>query len=358
MSGIDQKTAKGQPQELVLDCPDDFHVHFRQGPLLSACVAATARQFGRALAMPNTLPPLTKTAAVAAYRGQLNAAAEDLEFTPLVAFYLTESTTVAEVDEAWNSGVASACKLYFRGATTHADEAVRDLAPLRPVLAKMEKLSMPLCIHGELPQEGVDVFDREQVFIERTLIPLRRDYPGLRVIFEHITTAAAAAYVAEAEDNLGATITPQHLLYTRTDMLGFGMRPHLYCMPILKRERDRDALIKAATGDCPRFFLGTDSAPHIQEAKESACGCAGCFSAPSALELYAQVFERVGSLDRLEAFAAHNGADFYRLERNSGKARLRRQPWTLPDSVELGGQSIIPLAAGATLEWRFIGREI
>ena len=357
MSALDRKTAPGQPRELILDCPDDFHVHFRQGPLLPACVAATARQFGRALAMPNTLPPLTQTAAVADYRGQLDAAAGELEFTPLVAFYLTESTTAAEVAEAWKSGVASACKLYFFGATTHADEAVRDLAPLRPVLAEMEKLSMPLCIHGELPQEGIDVFDRESVFIERILIPLRRDYPALRVIFEHITTAAAAAYVAEADDNLGATITPQHLLYHRTDMLGSGLRPHLYCMPILKRERDRDALIEAATGDCPRFFLGTDSAPHAQEAKESACGCAGCFSAPAALELYAQAFERAGRLDRLNAFAAHKGADFYRLKRNSGTVRLRRQPWAVPERIELGGQSMIPLAAGATLQWRFIGRE-
>ena len=187
---------------------------------------------------------------------------------------------------------------------------------------------------------------------------MRRDYPGLRIVFEHITTAAAAAYVAEAGENLGATITPQHLLYNRTDMLGSGMRPHLYCMPILKRERDRNALVEAATGDCPRFFLGTDSAPHAQGDKESACGCAGCFSAPAALELYAQAFERAGRLDRLEAFAAHNGADFYRLERNSGKVRLCRQSWAVAERVELGGQSTIPLAAGTTLEWRFIGREV
>ncbi len=357
MSGAERNPPAGPPQELILDCPDDFHVHFRQGPQLPAYVAATARQFGRALAMPNTLPPLTSIAAVADYRGQLIAAAGDLQFSPLVALYLTESTRAAEVTEAWKVGVAGACKLYFRGATTHADQAVRDLAPLRPVLAEMEKLSMPLCIHGELPEEGIDVFDRERLFIERTLIPLRRDYPGLRVVFEHITTAAAAAYVAEADDNFGATITPQHLLYDRTDMLGSGLRPHLYCMPILKRGRDRDALIEAATGDCRRFFLGTDSAPHAREAKESACGCAGCFSAPTALELYAQAFERAGRLDCLEAFAAHNGADFYGLERNPGKVRLHRQPWSVPERLELGGQSLIPLAAGTALEWRFIGRE-
>ena len=357
MSDTKQKALKGRPQELTLDCPDDFHVHFRQGSMLPSCVAETARQFGRALAMPNTMPPLTSAAAVAGYLERLGAAAGGLEFTPLVALYLTESTTAAEVSAAWNSGVVSACKLYFRGATTHADEAVRDLTPLRPVLAGMEKLSVPLCIHGELPLEGVDVFDREQFFIDRTLIPLRRDYPELRVIFEHITTAEAAAYVAEADENLGATITPQHLLYHRTDMLGSGMRVHLYCMPILKRERDRDALVEAATGDCPRFFLGTDSAPHARGAKESACGCAGCFSAPAALELYAQAFERVGRLDRLEAFSAHNGADFYRLKRNSGKVRLRRQPWVVPERVDLGGQSVVPLAAGTTLEWRFVGRE-
>jgi dihydroorotase len=342
---------------LTITRPDDWHLHLRDGAAMADVLPLTARQFARAIVMPNLKPPVTTTAAAQAYRARILAALPaGLRFEPLMTLYLTDNTSVEEVRRAKASGFVHGVKLYPAGATTHSDAGVTDLARCSAALAEMEKLDLPLLIHGEVTQRHVDVFDREKFFIDQQLIPLRRDFAALRVVFEHITTREAAEYVRDADGRIGATITAHHLLYNRGRMFAdaegrTGMRPHYYCLPVLKRETHRQALLAAASGGSPRFFLGTDSAPHPKGEKESACGCAGCFTAASALQMYAMAFEEAGALDRLEAFAAHHGADFYGLPRNVERVTLRRQSWRVPAELPLGGASLVPLAAGETLPW-------
>jgi dihydroorotase len=306
--------------------------------------------------MPNLKPPLTTTALAGEYRQRiLDARPEGSDFEPLMTLYLTDNTSAEEIARAVDSGFVRAVKLYPAGATTHSDAGVTDLAKCYPALEAMQRLSLPLCVHGEVTDRDIDLFDREKVFIEDKLIPLRRDFPALRVVFEHITTQDAADYVREARGEIGATITAHHLLYNRNAIFQGGVRPHWYCLPVLKRERHRQALVAAATSGNPRFFLGTDSAPHARHDKESDCGCAGCYTAWHAMELYATAFDRAGALDRLEGFASHFGADFYRLPRNTGMVTLERAEQVIPASLPFGGRELVPLAAGETLGWRFAG---
>jgi dihydroorotase len=345
---------------LTLIRPDDWHLHLRDGDALRAVVAATARQFARAIVMPNLKPPVTTVAQAAAYRERILAALRATDggdpacagFEPLMTLYLTDRTQPDEVRRARESGFVHAVKLYPAGATTNSDAGVTSIAAVRPVLAAMEEVGLPLLIHGEVVDPAVDVFDREKVFIDEVLAPMRRDFPALRVVFEHITTREAAEYVAQADGAIAATITAHHLLYERNALFRGGMRPHWYCLPILKRETHRRALLEAATSGSPRFFLGTDSAPHARHLKEHACGCAGCYTAPHAIELYAAAFESVGALDRLEGFASLHGPDFYGLPRNSGRITLRRETWTVPESLPFGDGTIVPLASGEALDWR------
>ncbi len=341
------------PDEISLVRPDDWHLHLRDGDALAAVVAASAAQFARAIVMPNLKPPVTTCAQALAYRERILAALPaGSDFTPLMTLYLTDNTPPAEIRAAWDSGLVQAVKLYPAGATTNSDAGVTDMARVAPALEAMQALGMPLLVHGEVTDADIDVFDREQAFIDRVMIPLRRDFPGLRIVFEHITTAEAAHYVRDAEDGIAATITAHHLLYNRNAIFSGGLRPHWYCLPVLKRERHRLALLEAATGGNPRFFLGTDSAPHAQRLKEHAAACAGCYTAPHALELYAAAFELAGALDRLEGFASLHGPAFYRLPVNTGRVTLRRSPWTIPESLPFPGDAIVPLAAGETLAWR------
>ncbi|GIX35146.1 MAG: dihydroorotase [Lysobacteraceae bacterium] len=341
---------------LTLTRPDDWHLHLRDGAALVSVVPHSARQFARALVMPNLKPPVTTTAQAQAYRERiLEALPADADFQPWMSLYLTDTTPAAEIERAAASGVVLAVKLYPAGATTNSQAGVTDLRRCRGALEAMERLGMPLCVHGEVTDPEVDVFDREKVFIERVLIPLRRAFPGLRVVFEHITTQEAADYVRQAEGEIAATITAHHLLYNRNAIFQGGLRPHWYCLPVLKRERHRSALLQAATSGNPRFFLGTDSAPHARDDKESACGCAGCYTALHAMELYAEAFDAAGALDRLEGFASHFGADFYRLPRNAGRITLQRAEQVIPASLPFGGRELVPLAAGETLGWRFVG---
>jgi dihydroorotase len=341
---------------LTLTRPDDWHLHLRDGAALEAVLPDTARQFARAIVMPNLKPPVTTTALAAAYRERIiKARPQGSNFEPLMTLYLTDNTSAEEIARAADSGFVHAVKLYPAGATTHSDAGVTDLARCRPALEAMQRLGLPLCVHGEVTDRAVDVFDRERVFIDTQLIPLRRDFPELRVVFEHITTQDAADYVREAAGEIGATITAHHLLYNRNALFQGGLRPHWYCLPVLKRERHREALVAAATSGNPRYFLGTDSAPHAKHDKESDCGCAGCYTALHALELYATAFERAGALDRLEGFASHFGADFYRLPRNTGTITLERQPLRIPPSLPFAGRELVPLAAGETLDWQFVG---
>ena len=359
------------PDRLELIAPDDWHLHLRDGSALDAVVAASARQFRRAIIMPNLRPPVTTVAMAAAYRDRivaaLRAASERGElarpvadaFQPLMTLYLTEATTVAEIEAARASGFVHALKYYPAGATTNSDAGVGSIDRVMPVLAAMERVGLPLLIHGEVVDADIDLFDREAVFIDRILEPLRRSMPGLKVVFEHITTRDAAHYVRDASGRadggagtLGATITAQHLLYNRNVIFTGGLRPHWYCLPVLKREQHRAALVEAATSGDARFFLGTDSAPHARLLKEHAAGCAGCYTAPHALELYATVFEAMAALDRLEAFSSRNGPAFYRLPVNAGRIVLQRAPWTVPESLPFGDGTIVPLAAGETLGWR------
>lgn len=333
--------------------PDDWHVHFRDGPSLRDTVPHTARQFGRALVMPNLQPPVTLVAQALAYRERIRAVLPPgATFEPLMALYLRENTTPEEIKRAHASPAVLGCKLYPAGATTHSALGVTDLAALEPVFAAMQALDVPLMIHGESTDPAVDVFDREAVFIQRALIPLIERFPRLRIVLEHITTTEAVDLVREGPDTLAATITAHHLRHDRNALFAGGLRPHYYCLPVLKRESHRQALIAAASSGHPRFFLGTDSAPHAVADKESACGCAGIFTAPAALEYYAEVFEQAGALARLEGFASHHGADFYRLPRNAGRVRLVAEPWEVPARYAFGGQSVIPLGAGTTLRWR------
>lgn len=338
---------------LTLLRPDDWHLHLRDGAALAAVLPHTARQFARAIVMPNLKPPVTTTAAARAYRDRILAALPaGMQFEPLMTLYLTDRTSPAEVREAKASGFVHAVKLYPAGATTNSDSGVTDLRHCWPALEAMQDCGMVLCIHGEVVDHRVDVFDREKVFIEQQLIPLRRQFPQLRVVFEHITTKDAADYVREAAGDIAATITAHHLLYNRNAIFQGGVRPHYYCLPVLKRELHREALLAAATSGNPRFFLGTDSAPHAKGAKEAACGCAGCYTALHALELYAQAFESVGALGRLEGFASLYGPDFYRLPRNQSHITLRREHWSIPAELAYGEETLVPLAAGESLSWR------
>jgi dihydroorotase len=342
-------------ERLTLTRPDDWHLHLRDGAALAAVLPDTARQFARAIVMPNLKPPITTTALAAAYRERILAARPaGSDFEPLMTLYLTDHTPVEEIARAVESGFVKAVKLYPAGATTNSDSGVTDLQRCYPVLEAMQRLGLPLLIHGEVTDPEIDLFDREKVFIDRTLIPLRRDFPALRVVFEHITTAEAADYVRTAEGEIAATITAHHLLYNRNAIFQGGVRPHWYCLPVLKRERHRAALVAAATSGNPRFFLGTDSAPHARSDKESDCGCAGCYTALHALELYATAFERAGALHQLEGFASHHGADFYRLPRNRGTITLERVKWRIPDALPFAGGELVPLAAGESLGWRLV----
>ena len=342
-------------QELQILQPDDWHLHLRDGAALALTVNATARVFRRAIVMPNLKPPVTTTAEALAYRTRILEAldpAVSRDFEPLMTLYLTDNTPPAEIVRARDSGCVHAVKLYPAGATTNSDAGVTDLDRCRPVLAEMESLGMPLLVHGEVTGPQTDVFDREKVFIDTVLAPLLGDFPALKVVFEHITTADAVAFVEAGPQNLAATITPHHLLYNRNHMLAGSIRPHFFCLPVLKRNTHQQALVRAATGGSPRFFLGTDSAPHARATKECASGCAGIYSAHAALESYAAVFEAEGALARLEGFASLNGADFYGLSRNTRRIRLRREAWQAPASLAFGDDTLVPMCAGETISWR------
>lgn len=339
--------------ELTLRRPDDWHLHLRDGAALASVVGFSAERFGRAIVMPNLKPPVATTAAAIAYRKRVLAALPRASpFTPLMTLYLTDGTVPAEIDRALAAGCVHGVKLYPAGATTHSEAGVTDIRKTFAVLERMEERGMPLLVHGETARPEVDVFDRESAFIDETLAPLIERFTRLKVVFEHITTARAAEFVAAARAGIAATITPQHLLHNRNALFAGGIRPHYYCLPILKRERDRRALVAAATGGNPRFFLGTDSAPHERSTKESGCGCAGMFTAHAAIELYAEVFEESGRLDRLEAFASHFGADFYGLPRHEERITLRRDPWVVPERYPFGDGAVVPYRAGETVAWR------
>ena len=340
------------PPSLRLARPDDWHLHLRDGAAMAAVLPATARQFARAIVMPNLKPPVVNTAQAQAYRERIVAALpEGSRFTPLMTLYLTDQTPPDEVRRAKAAGVV-AFKLYPAGATTNSDSGVTDIRQTHATLEAMQREGVLLLVHGEVTDPAVDVFDREAVFIERVMLPLRRDFPELKVVFEHITTQEAAQYVAGSDIHTAATITAHHLLFNRNAIFLGGLRPHYYCLPVLKREVHRLALVKAATSGSAKFFLGTDSAPHAAPLKEaSVCG-AGCYTAPAALELYAEGFESAGALDKLEAFASHHGADFYGLPRNDEHITLRREPWRVPEAVPFGDAQLKPLRGGETLNWR------
>jgi dihydroorotase len=339
---------------LTLGRPDDWHVHFRDGAALAAVVPHTARAFGRAIVMPNLKPPVTTVAAAGDYRARILAALPATSrFSPLMTLYLTDNTPPAEIERAKASGFVLAVKYYPAGATTNSDSGVTALDRVYPVLAAMQRFGVVLSLHGEVTDPAVDMFDRERVFVDTLLTRIVRDFPELKIVLEHVTTREAAAFVRESAANVGATITPHHLLWSRNALFaGNFLRPHLYCLPILKRETHRQALIAAATSGNPRFFLGTDSAPHAKHTKESACGCAGCYSAHAALELYAEVFEDAHALAKLEGFASHFGADFYGLPRNTDSVTLVREAWDAPPEYPFGAESLVPLRAGETMRWR------
>jgi dihydroorotase len=339
---------------LTITRPDDWHLHLRDGEPMRSVIGATARVFGRAIIMPNLEPPVTTVAAAAAYRERIAAALPPgSRFAPLLTLYLTDNTPVAEIVQARRSGFVIGVKYYPAGATTHSDLGVTTIERVYPALEAMQEHALPLLVHGEVTASEVDIFDRERVFIDQVLARIIRDFPGLKVVLEHITTREAADFIAAAPAHVGATITPQHLLQSRDALFAGGfLRPHWYCRPILKRELHRQAVLKAATGGTAKFFLGTDSAPHAREAKENACGCAGCYTAHAALELYAEAFEAAGALDKLEGFASFHGADFYGLPRNADTVTLRREAWVVPAGYAFGEQTVVPLNAGATMRWR------
>jgi dihydroorotase len=341
------------PHTLTIARPDDWHVHLRDGVEMASVVGATARVFGRAIAMPNLATPVTTTALARAYRDRILAALPaGSRFVPLMTLYLTDNTPADEIARAKASGLVHAVKYYPAGATTHSDSGVTSPARVYRAFGAMERHGIILSLHGEVTDPDVDVFDRERVFIERHLTRIVDDFPGLRIVFEHITTREGAEFVASAPANVAATITPQHLLWSRNALFAGGVRPHLFCLPVLKRETHRHALVRAAISGSPKFFLGTDSAPHAQPAKENACGCAGCYSAPVALALYAESFENARALDRLEPFASHFGADFYGLPRHPDTVTLVRDAWTVPAGYPLGERTVVPLRAGEIVPWR------
>ena len=335
--------------------PDDCHLHVRSGELLKLVAGHTASQFGRAIIMPNLKPPVTSVEQAIDYRNEiLKALPEDSEFQPLMTLYLTAATKVEEVRKVAAAEQVMAFKYYPAGATTNSENGVAEIESVYPVLECMEALGVPLLIHGEVTDAKYDIFDREKIFIDMTLESIVKRFPGLRIVLEHVTTSEAVQYVAAGNPNLAATITPQHLLFNRNAILAGGIHPHFYCLPVLKRETHRQALVQAATSGNPRFFLGTDSAPHLTVLKENSCGCAGCYTAYGALELYAEVFERADALHRLEGFASFYGADFYGLPRNSSTISLQKQPWKVPDSYGEPTSSITPLMAGEYLSWRVV----
>jgi dihydroorotase len=336
--------------------PDDWHLHLRDGAAMAAVLPFTAARFARAIVMPNLKPPVTSTAAALAYRERIMAALPaGAAFTPLMTLYLTDNTDPVEIENAKASGHVYACKLYPAGATTNSDSGVTDIRRLDDVLERMSESGMPLLVHGEVTAHHVDVFDRESHFIDEVLAPTLARFPQLRVVFEHITTARAAEFVLGARDGVAATITPQHLLHNRNALFEGGIRPHYYCLPILKTEPDRAALLAAATSGNPRFFLGTDSAPHARHTKENACGCAGMFSSHAAIELYAEAFEAIGRLDKLEGFASDFGADFYGLPRNGTRLRLERRDWSPPASYPyVEDAQLVPMRAGENVRWRLV----
>lgn len=338
---------------LTLTRPDDWHLHVRDGAAMHAVVPHTAAQFARAIIMPNLKPPVTTTAQALDYKARILAAVPaGVQFEPLMTLYLTDNLAPEEIARAKAAGIV-ACKLYPAGATTNSDFGVTDLRKIYPVLAAMQREGLLLLVHGEVTSSDIDLFDREAAFIDQQLIPLRRDFPELKIVFEHITTKEAAQYVREADRFVGATITPQHLLFNRNAIFTGGIRPHYYCLPVLKREEHRQALVQVATSGSNKFFLGTDSAPHPAHLKEHATGCAGCYSAHAALELYATAFEAAGALDKLEGFASFHGPDFYGLPRNTGTVTLVKESWTPPESFAFGeGAQLKPLAAGEVLAWK------
>jgi dihydroorotase len=338
--------------KLSLRRPDDWHLHVRDGRVLQSVVGHTARCFGRAIIMPNLKPPVTTVAAATAYRQRIvDALPADSAFQPLMTLYLTDCTRPAEIDKARECGFVHGVKLYPAGATTNADSGVTDIEQTYAVLERMQDIGMPLLVHAELTDADIDVFDREALYIERVLEPLVQRYPALRLVLEHVSTEQGVAFVRDGGANIAGTLTAHHLLLNRNAMFAGGIRPHSYCLPVLKRERHRRALMDAAASGSAKFFLGTDSAPHPRSAKESACGCAGLYTAHAAIELYAEAFDRIGALDRLEDFASGFGADFYRLPRNSDSITLVKEGWTVPDSYPLGDDTLIPMRAGERIQW-------
>jgi dihydroorotase len=341
--------------ELKLIRPDDWHLHLRDEALMRSVLPDTARQFARAIIMPNLRPPVTTTVQAQAYRERIIAAIPaGMQFAPLMTLYLTDNTSAEEIRRAKQSGFVHAVKYYPAGATTNSDAGVTDMRKAYPALEEMQRCGMPLLVHGEVTDPAVDVFDREAVFIERVLQPLLKDLPKLRVVFEHITTADAVQYVKHTPANVAATLTVHHLLYNRNAMFAGGMRPHYYCLPVLKRETHRKILMEAAISGSPKFFLGTDSAPHAQHTKENACGCAGMYTAHTAIELYAEAFEQAGALDKLEGFASFYGADFYGLPRNTVTITLRREDTPVPATLEFGEHRLVPLRAGEVVKWKLV----
>lgn len=340
-------------KQITLLQPDDWHVHLRDGDALTHTVAATARYFARAIVMPNLKPPVVDTASARAYRERIIATIPaGLSFDPLMTLYLTDVTAPEEIAIAKASGFVHAVKYYPAGATTNSDNGVTHIDKVSVVLEAMAEAGMPLLIHGEVTDSSIDIFDREKVFLDTVLKPLVQRFPTLKIVLEHITTAHAVDFIRNASANVAATVTAHHLLYNRSDMLAGGIRPHLYCLPILKRDTHQQALIEAVTSGDPRFFLGTDSAPHIRGLKENACGCAGAYTAYAALELYADVFERYDAMDKLEGFASHYGPDFYGLPRNTRQIRLEKSAWTVPADYAFGSERVIPLRAGEQIQWR------
>ena len=345
--------------ELTITRPDDWHVHLRDGEALADTCADMARYFGRVIVMPNLTPPVATVADAAAYRDRILKAMRGLprQFEPLMTLYLTDLTDAAEIQVAAAAEFLHAVKLYPAGATTNSEAGVAELDGLYPTLAAMEEADLPLLIHGEVTEPHIDIFDREKVFIDKHLAPIATRFPGLRIVLEHITTRDAVAFVREAGSNVAATITAHHLLFNRNDMLVGGIRPHFYCLPVLKRNIHQNELMEAATSGNPKFFLGTDSAPHSTGAKEAACGCAGVYTGHAALEFYAEVFEQLGALEKLEAFASHFGPDFYRLPRNRDTITLRKQPWDIPRQLPLGTDLLTPLRAGESVHWQVVARD-
>ena len=338
---------------LTITQPDDCHLHLRDGEALKRTVADAAHYFSRAIIMPNLCPPVTTTQLAHDYYQRILKARPKLStFEPLMTLYLTDNTSAKDILSAHDSGLIKGVKLYPAGATTHSDSGVTDLTLCSEALAEMAALGLPLLIHGEVTQANIDIFDREKVFIDDILLPLMDTFPDLRIVLEHITTQDAVQFVTDSSRAIAATITPHHLLLNRNDLLVGGLRPHHYCLPVLKRSRHQQALIKAATSGNPKFFLGTDSAPHTKNLKETSCGCAGIYSSHAALELYAEVFEGTGALNKLEGFASHFGADYYGLPRNKNTVTLTKKPWTVPDSYDFVGANLIPLRAGHVINWQ------